>query len=180
MNVCIFCSAQNVAEKYGKDARDVAAGIAKAGHTLVWGGSDVGVMKIIAEAAQSAGGKIIGVTIEGLADKARTNADELIIAKDLSERKKIMLERSDAIVVLAGGMGTLDEAAEALSRIRIYGSTKPVVFLSTDGFYEGLQMQWQRMEDDGFFAKSKETHVLTAGKLALFVSTPEEVLKNLA
>src|SRR5262249_25805986 len=107
MNVLVFCSAQDVPEKYKKDARELAMLIAKNGHTLIWGGSDVGNMKIIADAAQEAGGKIIGVCTELFSGKARKNADEMIITKNLAERKKVMLERCDAIVVLAGGIGTL-------------------------------------------------------------------------
>ncbi len=180
MNILIYCSAQDVPEKYGRDASELAALIAKAGHTLVWGGSDYGTMKLIADAAQGAGGKIIGVTNELFAQKARKNADEMIVTKDLSERKAVMLEKADAIVVLAGGIGTLDEATDALAHKRIGSHAKHIIFLDTDGFYDGFRMQWQRMEAEGFFSRSKETEVLKEGDLVIFAKTPEEVMKYLA
>jgi len=180
MNICIFCSAQDVPEKYGRDAVELATLIAKSGHTLVWGGSNYGTMRVIADAAQAAGGKVVGITTELFAPKARANADEMIVTKTLDERKKLMIERADAIVVLAGGIGTLDEATEAIALKRMRVHTKPVIVLNTDGFYEGFKAQWQRMEDEGFFTKSTETDMLVESDLVLFVDTPEKVIEHLA
>ena len=74
----------------------------------------------------------------------------MVLAKDLAKRKALMLARSDAIVVMAGGLGTLDEATEILE-LRKHGlHDKPVVLLNTAGFYDGLALQLQRMEEDGF------------------------------
>ena len=74
----------------------------------------------------------------------------MVIAKDLAERKALMLARSDAVVVMAGGLGTLDEATEILE-LRKHGlHDKPVVLLNTAGFYDGLALQLRRMEADGF------------------------------
>lgn len=85
-----------------------------------------------------------------LAAKARTNADEMVIAADLAERKGLLLAKSDAVVIMVGGTGTLDEATEILE-LKKHGRTdKPVVLLNTAGFYDGLKQQFQRMEDEGF------------------------------
>ncbi|MBR7678896.1 LOG family protein, partial [Streptomyces daliensis] len=84
------------------------------GHSLVWGGSDVGLMKVVADGVQGAGGRLVGISVEFLAAKAREGADEMIITADLAERKALLLQRADAIVVMVGGTGTLDEATEIL------------------------------------------------------------------
>jgi uncharacterized protein (TIGR00730 family) len=177
MNVLFFCSAQDVSQKYTDAAIEMATLVAKAGHTLVWGGSNVGTMKVIADAAQDAGGKIIGISMELFAHKARKNADEMVITKNLSERKQVMLERSDAVIVLAGGIGTLDEATEILALKRHGDHAKHLIFLDTDGFYDGMQMQLEKMREEGFLA-NKEGDIV-AGKLVEFAKTPREVMRLL-
>ncbi|MFI1305324.1 TIGR00730 family Rossman fold protein [Streptomyces sioyaensis] len=150
MNICVFCSAADLDDRYVLPARQFGELIGMGGHALVWGGSDVGLMKVIADGVQQAGGKLIGVSVEFLADKAREGTDEMVITKDLAERKAQMLARADAIVVMVGGTGTLDEATEMLE-LRKHGMhTKPVVLLNTAGFYDGLKEQFQRMESEGF------------------------------
>jgi len=73
-----------------------------------------------------------------------------VIAKDLAERKALLLARSDAVVVMVGGLGTLDEATEILE-LRKHGLLdKPVALLNTVGFYDGVILQLRRMEDEGF------------------------------
>ena len=74
----------------------------------------------------------------------------MVLAKDLANRKALMLARSDAVVVMAGGLGTLDEATEILELRKHRLHDKPVVLLNTAGFYDGLTLQLQRMETDGF------------------------------
>jgi predicted Rossmann-fold nucleotide-binding protein len=74
----------------------------------------------------------------------------MVIAEDLAERKALLLARSDAIVVMAGGLGTLDEATDILEQRKHGLHDKPVVLLNTAGFYDGLTLQLQRMEDEGF------------------------------
>jgi hypothetical protein len=81
---------------------------------------------------------------------ARHDADEMVIAENLGERKALLLARSDAIVVMAGGLGTLDEATDILEQRKHGLHDKPVVLLNTAGFYDGLTLQLQRMEDEGF------------------------------
>ncbi|MGW9075905.1 LOG family protein [Streptomyces kronopolitis] len=150
MNICVFCSAADLDERYVLPARRFAELMGEGGHALVWGGSDTGLMKVMADGVQRAGGKLIGVSVEFLAHKARAGADEMVVTKDLAERKAQMLARAGAIVIMVGGMGTLDEATEILE-LRKHGlHTKPVVLLNTAGFYDGLQEQFRRMESEGF------------------------------
>ncbi|MEV0185457.1 TIGR00730 family Rossman fold protein [Streptomyces sp. NPDC050625] len=153
MRICVFLSAADLDDRYTRPAREFAKLIGKGGHTLVWGGSDVGLMKVVADGVQEAGGRLLGVSVEFLAAKARSGAHEMVIAKDLAERKRLLLEQADAVVVLVGGTGTLDEATEILE-LKKHGHTdKPVVLLNTEGFYDGLKEQFRRMEAEGFLPR---------------------------
>lgn len=76
----------------------------------------------------------------------------MVFAKDLAERKALLLARADAMVVLAGGLGTLDEGTDVLEQRKQRLHEKPVVLLNTAGFYDGLTLQLRRMEEDGFLS----------------------------
>ena len=150
MNICVVLSAADLDERYTRPAREFAELLGKGGHTLVWGGSDVGLMKVVADGVQEAGGRLIGVSVEFLAARTRPGADEMVVARDLAERKRLLLEKADAVVIMVGGTGTLDEATEILELKKHGHTTKPVVLLNTAGFYDGLKEQFRRMEDEGF------------------------------
>src|SRR5947208_10660408 len=108
MQVCVFLSAADLDERYTVPAREFAELIGKGGHTLVWGGSDAGLMKVVADGVRATGGRLVGISVAFLRAWARADADEMVFAKDLAERKALMLARSDAVVIMAGGLGTLD------------------------------------------------------------------------
>ncbi|MBO2452814.1 TIGR00730 family Rossman fold protein [Actinomadura barringtoniae] len=153
MNVCVFCSAADLDERYVKPAREFAEMLGSGGHTLVWGGSDTGLMKVMADGVQRAGGRLVGISVEFLAPLARQNADEMVITRDLAERKARMLAAADAVVVMVGGTGTLDEATEILELKKHGHHAKPVLLLNTAGFYDGMIQQLRRIADDGFLAR---------------------------
>ncbi len=150
MNICVFLSAADLDERYTRPAREFAELLGRAGHTLVWGGSDTGLMKVVADGVREAGGQLVGISVVFLREWARKDADEMVIANDLAERKALMFTRSDAVVVMAGGLGTLDEATEILELKKHGLHDKPVVLLNTAGFYGGLALQLRRMEEEGF------------------------------
>ncbi|KAF4408380.1 MULTISPECIES: TIGR00730 family Rossman fold protein [Streptomyces] len=150
MNITVFCSAAELDERYTAPAREFAALLGRGGHTMVWGGSDVGLMKVMADGVEQAGGRLSGVSVEFLSHAARHGVDEMIVARDLAERKAEMLARGDAIVVMVGGTGTMDEATEIMELKKHGLHDKPVVLLNADGFYDGLKIQLQRMDKEGF------------------------------
>jgi uncharacterized protein (TIGR00730 family) len=150
MNICVFLSAADLDERYTRPAREFAELLGRGGHSLVWGGSDTGLMKVVADGVRETGGRLVGVSVEFLRQWARVDADDMVIAKDLAERKALLLAQSDAVVVMAGGLGTLDEATEILEQRKHGLHDKPVVLLNTAGFYDGLIVQLRRMEDEGF------------------------------
>ncbi|MDB5237750.1 MAG: lysine decarboxylase [Candidatus Kaiserbacteria bacterium] len=174
MNVCVFCSASQIAEKYTKPAEELGKMLGEAGHSLVWGGSDKGLMKQIATSVENAGGKLIGVSVEMFSHVARKNVHEMIMTKTLGERKAIMLERADSIVVLVGGIGTLDELTEVLELRKHSIHTKPIVVLNTDGFYDGMKAQLERMSNEGFLMSANVPRPLE--ELITFADTPAEVI----
>lgn len=172
MRICVFLSAADLDERYTRPAREFAELIGKGGHTLVWGGSDVGLMKVVADGVRDSGGRLVGVSVGFLSGKARAEADEMVVAADLAERKKLLLAKADAVVVMVGGTGTLDEATEILE-LKKHGHTdKPIVLLNTAGFYDGLKTQFQRMDDEGFLP-------LPLADLVRFADDPAEVLAYL-
>jgi uncharacterized protein (TIGR00730 family) len=150
MKICVFLSAADLDERYTRPAREFAEAIGKGGHTLVWGGSNTGLMKVVADGVQEAGGRLVGVSVELFREMARADADEMVFAKDLAERKALLIAASDAVVVMVGGLGTLDEATEILELRKHKLHEKPVVLLNTAGFYDGLTTQLRRMDEDGF------------------------------
>jgi len=79
MNICVFLSAADLDDRYTRPAREFAELLGKGGHTLVWGGSDVGLMKVVADGVQEAGGRLVGVSVDFLADRARPGADEMVV-----------------------------------------------------------------------------------------------------
>lgn len=150
MNICVFLAAADLDDRYTVPAREFAELVGKGGHTLVWGGSDTGLMKVVADGVRESGGRLVGISVEFLRGHARSDADEMVIAADLAERKATLLARCEAVVVMVGGLGTLDEATEILE-LRKHGlHERPVVLLNTAGFYDGLALQLRRMDQDGF------------------------------
>lgn len=175
MNIAVFCAASDVAEKYTNAAHECARIMGERGHALVWGGSNGGLMKVMADGVQATGGKIYGVSVEILRHKARPSADEMIFAKDMGERKALMLKRADAIVVLVGGIGTLDEVTDVLELRKHSLHRKLIVVLNTDGFYDGLKMQLEKMKEDGFLKLGGVEFSLD--DMIRFADTPETAME---
>ncbi|MEK7597301.1 MAG: TIGR00730 family Rossman fold protein [Patescibacteria group bacterium] len=168
-NICVFCSTNEVDKKYIEETKQLGVMIAKNNFNLVWGGGNLGLMKVISDSVKNNGGKIFGVTIEFLKDVRKMDADEMLITKDFPERKKLLLKKSDAVILLAGGLGSLDEISEVIELKKHNFHLKPVVVLNTDKFYEGLKIQLERMEKDGFLNKSLD-------EFLFFADTPQEAI----
>ena len=168
-NIGIFCSSNNIEEKYTKPALELSRLIAKKGFNLIWGGTDTGLMNLIATEVQSSGGKIIGVSVEHLKHLARENADEMIITKSPGERKATYLQKADAIIALVGGIGTLDEITDVLENKKHGLWNKPMAILNTDNFYSGFKKQLQKMQTEGFLPRPLKEFIF-------FAKTPKEAM----
>lgn len=170
--IAVFCSVNELEEKYISPAREFAKLLAENGYGLIWGGTDEGLMKVIADGVQAGGGKIVGISMEIIKHKVRKDADEMIIAKDLGARKATFLKRCDAMAMLVGGIGTLDEVMHMLELKKHNLHTKPIVVLNVESFYEGLKVQLQKMKDDGFIKKPLDEYIY-------FADTPQEAIEYL-
>lgn len=167
--IAVFCSAAELEEKYIVTARQFATLMSQNGYHLVWGGSNKGLMKVIADEVAQSGGELIGVTIDIFNDIVREGVTEKIISPTLGERKATMLLRADAIVTLVGGVGTLDEITEVIELKKQGKHNKPIIILNTDHFYDGLKMQLEKMQEEGFMHKP-------IFDLIDFADTPEEAM----
>ena len=151
--VCVYCSSSDsVGEHFFSAARELGRQIGLRGHSLVYGGGGVGLMGALAEAASAAGARVTGVLPEALVSKGITGAriDQLVITRDMRDRKAAMQERSDAFIALPGGFGTLEELLEMLTLRQLGYHEKPVALVNVDGFFDPLLAQFERMYELSF------------------------------
>jgi uncharacterized protein (TIGR00730 family) len=138
--VCVFCASGPVPEPYLALAGDVGTAVAARGWSLVSGGGRVSMMGAVARAAREGGARTVGVIPEALVahEVADEQSDELVVVADMRTRKGEMDARSDAVLALPGGLGTLEELFEAWTSGYLRMHDKPVVVLDPDGFYDPL------------------------------------------
>lgn len=178
MRIGVFCSANDLGPVYQKPAQELAALLGRGAHTLVYGGVELGLMKVLADGVRQHGGRIVGIPIKRLEQFIRDDVDELILAQTLSERKALLLKHSDALIALVGGLGTIDEITEILEHKRQGLHDMQVVVLNTNGFYDGLQMQFERMAKEDFLPKDRQTGVAWPPAYWIrFAATPAEALR---
>jgi uncharacterized protein (TIGR00730 family) len=150
--VCVFCASGPVAPEHLALARELGSGIAARGWTLVSGGGRVGMMGEVARAARVGGAHTVGVIPTGLVDRevADDEADELVVVDGMRERKAAMDARSDAVVALPGGLGTLEELFETWTARYLGMHAKPVVLCDPTGHYDGLLRWVEGLTGTGF------------------------------
>ena len=147
--VCVFCGSSDEADPdFLHAAADFGRALAAAELKLVYGGGGVGLMGAAAKAAHAEGGRVLGIIPDFLVGRERAlDTVETIVVTSMHERKQIMFDRSDAFVILPGGIGTLEEVVELLSWRRLDLHAKPVTFYSPDGFWEPLFALFQHTVD---------------------------------
>ncbi len=148
MNICVYSSSSDmVSPSFFGYAQDLGATIARRGHTLIYGGTNVVLMGACARAAQQHGGRVVGVIPNFIAVRglAYEQADELILTHDMRQRKATMEARSDAFLALPGGFGTLEEMFEIITLKQLQRHSKPVVFLNHGGYYDPLAAMFEHM-----------------------------------
>ena len=151
-SVAVFCgSSKGNRDSYVAGARQLGQELAQRDLRLVYGGGNVGLMGILADAAVEHGGNVVGVIPQSLADKelAHHGIAELHVVKSMHERKAMMADLSDAFVAMPGGYGTLDEFCEVLTWTQLRFQSKPCGILNTDGFFDPLLAQFDRAVVDG-------------------------------
>ena len=174
--VCVFCGASAGSRPaYASAARALGESIAARGLGLVYGGGKVGLMGAVADAALGAGAAVDGVIPEPLMARelGHGSVTRLHVVSSMHERKARMAELSDGFVVLPGGFGTLEEAAEALTWSQLGFQKKGVVFLDVEGYWTRLCASFDFMTQEGFV---RPEHRL----LAMRAEAPGQALDMLA
>ena len=151
-NISVFCGAhEGNNPRYAEDAKKIGEILAVKGINVVFGGGNVGLMKIVSDAALDNGVDAIGIGLESLHNLELVNPrlKNQIITKTLLDRKDEFMKRSDAFIVLPGGVGSLDELAEIMANNQLGLINKPVGLLNTEGYYDHL-LSWMRkaVEED--------------------------------
>jgi len=174
-SICIFCgSSPGSSPVYAEAARRLVRRLVEQGASLVYGGSRIGLMNVVAETALQAGGRIVGVIPKSLVDReiAHRGLSELHVTDGISERKRLMEELADAFVALPGGFGTFEELAEVLSWAQLGLHDKPCGLLNTGGFYDPLVALFDRAVEAGFLRSASRS-------LALVDAEPEALAERL-
>ena len=153
VSVCVFCGSRFGADPaYRTAAEAVGEGLARRGWRLVYGAGDVGLMGRVARSAQAAGGETFGVIPRHLLTRevGKRDLTQFVVTENMHERKKVMYMNSDAIVVLPGGAGSLDELFEALTWRQLGLHEKPVVLLNVNGYWDPLLALVDHVIAEGF------------------------------
>jgi uncharacterized protein (TIGR00730 family) len=162
-SVCVFCGS-NFGDKpiYRELAEQLGRTLADRGLTLVYGGGNVGLMGVVADAALGAGGRVVGVIPQALVDweVAHDGLTELIVVQSMHERKARMAEASDAFIALPGGYGTFEEFCEVLTWSQLGLHRKPCGVLNVEGYYDPLLALFERAVQDRFLAAEQRDLVL--------------------
>lgn len=155
-NIGIFCSAsENIDKMFFDSARRIGQWMGQNNKTLVYGGANLGLMECVAAAVKGNGGKVIGVVPSRLEEKGRVSTllDEVIHTHNLSDRKDVLTEKSDVLVALPGGVGTLDEIFHVMAAASLGYHSKKVIFYNEHGFYTPLLEALRTIETKGFARK---------------------------
>lgn len=162
-SICVFCGARDGARDIYRDAADVfGRELAARGVTVVYGGGNIGLMGVLADAALDAGGRVVGVIPEFLSEREvlHTGITEQVVVDDLFDRKAVMIERSDAFVALPGGIGTFDEILEVIAWRQLGQLRQPIGLLDIDDYFQPWMAALGHAVDEGFAVASDLDHLV--------------------
>jgi uncharacterized protein (TIGR00730 family) len=166
--VCVYCgSSPGTDPAFVEAARKLGKILAGNGVRLVYGGGSVGLMGALAEAVLEHGGEATGIIPEFLTVKEQPKrlARELIVTRDMHERKRIMFERADAFVALPGGIGTLEEIVEQLTWAQLGRHKKPMLFANINGYWDLLLALFTHMREQEFVPVAPRIDFLVADRI---------------
>lgn len=175
-SVCVYCGSRSGGDPaFMAGAETLGHALAAKDWRLVYGAGDVGLMGAVARAAQAAGGDTFGVIPRHLVEweVGKVDLTRYIVTETMHERKKVMFMNCDAVVVLPGGAGSLDELFEVLTWRQLGLHEKPVVVMNTNGYWDPLMALLHHVVDHGFADASLLDYLTLA-------NGPEEVIKLLA
>ena len=168
MKICVFCSAN---QQIDADFFDLTAKLgrwaAEQGHTIVYGGVNCGLMECVAKASHEAGGRNIGVIPQIIEKNGRISqyVDVEVLCDNLSDRKQLMLDKSDVFIALPGGIGTLDEIFTIAASATIGYHDKKVILYNMKGFWDGLISMLDDLHTKGVTRKQWRSYIQVANNL---------------
>ncbi|MDA7697344.1 TIGR00730 family Rossman fold protein [Gammaproteobacteria bacterium] len=168
-NISVFCGAHLGNNPiYASEAKKVAEVIVEKGMNVVFGGGDVGLMGVVSHTAIDNGGEVLGISLQSLYELELTNPriQEVVVAKTLLERKDIFMQRSDAFIVLPGGVGSLDELAEVMCSNQLGIINKPIGILNTNGYYDHLLAWMKKAVEEGFVSDANFNELIISDSCA--------------
>ncbi|MDA9621292.1 TIGR00730 family Rossman fold protein [Gammaproteobacteria bacterium] len=164
-NISVFCGAHLGNNPiYASEAKKVAEVIVEKGMNVVFGGGDVGLMGVVSHTAIDNGGEVLGISLQSLYELELTNPriQEVVVAQTLLERKDIFMQRSDAFIVLPGGVGSLDELAEVMCSNQLGIINKPIGILNTNGYYDHLLAWMKKAVEEGFVSDANFNELIVS------------------
>lgn len=180
MRIAVYCSSKDdISAAYQRDAELIGRCVADLGCTMVYGGLNLGMMRIAAEAAKAAGGRVVGIVPIKRKDYINLVNDENVLALDLNDRKAKMELMSDIFVVLPGGYGTLDEWISTFSFLTFTSDMhKPIIVLNHGGLYDPTLRQLKLMVDHSLLDPMQLDRIKVASDVDECRSMIENELKN--
>jgi uncharacterized protein (TIGR00730 family) len=172
-SICVYCgSSPGLLEEYQNVAVELGRMLAAENISMIYGGGNVGLMGIAADAALAAGGTVIGIIPEALVRKevAHQGLTELRVVRSMHERKLAMAELSDGFVALPGGIGTAEEILEVFTWSQLGIHVKPCALLNTANFFEGLHVQLRRMVQDRFLREEQLHQLIVESNLSNLIA----------
>ena len=168
MNITVFLGSSHGNEPGIRAALEaLAAWIGEHEHTLVYGGSRVGMMGALAVSAKAHGARVIGIEPRFFVEACVQfdGADELIVTEGMADRKDKLIRMADAVVAFPGGMGTLEELSQALSMVNLGHAAPKCIVYNVNGYYDSLRAMIDRMVDDGFYPAERRDDIAFADSL---------------
>lgn len=168
MNITVYLGSRFGRDtKYRQATEKLGRMIGEQGDSLVYGGSKSGLMGVLADAVLSTGGKVTGVEPQMFMDAgfAREDLTELIVTKDMSERKARMMELGDAFIAFPGGTGTLEEITDVMSAVSLGRMKTPCIFFNLDGYYDSMRDLLEIMKQEGFSSEERQSGILFADSI---------------
>ena len=181
--VCVYCGSNPGTEPaFVEAAENLGKILAESGVRLVYGGGDVGLMGALSESVLEHGGAATGIIPEFLTarERPKRRVQELIVTRDMHERKRKMFEHADAFVALPGGVGTLEELVEQLTWAQIGQHRKPVLLANIKGFWEPFHDLIDHMDKLGFIYSGLNHNLLMADKVEDILPKLREAAQSVA
>lgn len=169
MNITVYCGSSKGADpRFVEAAHELGAWIGSQGHALVYGGSSIGLMGIVARTVMEAGGRAYGVEPRFFVDAGVAQCDltELFVVESMPERKAKMIELGDAFVAFPGGTGTLEEIAEVMSMVSLRQLDAPCILYNLNGYYDSLKALLNEMICKGLSSAQRQAGIHFAADLA--------------